>query len=70
MIIVNKINYIHVDNGIIINLDSGYCVRVTADPDQSGVLYKFVEKLKDAVSNECIFISIPDELNVNWNFIP
>ena len=70
MIIVNKINFIHVDNGVIINLDSGYCVRVTADPDQLEVLNKFTDHLKFAVSANNHFISIPDELNVKWNFIP
>lgn len=70
MIILNKVNYVHVDQGVIINLDSGYCVRITADPDQLKVLHKFTEHLKFALSANNHFVDIPDQLNVKWNFIP
>jgi hypothetical protein len=64
MIIVNKINYIHVDMGIMINFDSGSNMLIKPDPDCMDDYWNFASDLEDAIINDNRFISIPDTLNV------
>ena len=64
MIIINKINYINIDMGILINFDSGANMIIKADPDCMDDYWNFVSALEDALDNNNNYICIPDTLNV------